>query len=117
MCIVFGCLGQLGQFSTRTARTAHLSGTMPTKSQKGVRALQLLHRVGYPVPRVDRLEQGSTAIGRPFFLMEYIDGQPMWSTMFKGSEERQARLLACSVACLQGCMRSIGVLRSKTRSV
>ncbi len=63
------------------------------KSEKEFRALQLLHRVGYPVPRVDRLEQGSTAIGRPFFLMEYIDGQPMWSTMFKGSEERQARLL------------------------
>jgi aminoglycoside phosphotransferase (APT) family kinase protein len=64
------------------------------KSEKEFRALQLLSKVGYPVPRVDFLERDPECFERPFIIMEQINGEPLWRTMFKGSEERQKHFLS-----------------------
>jgi len=40
-----------------------------------------LHRIGYPVPKVSLLEEDSTNLGKPFIVMERIEGQQMWHLM------------------------------------
>lgn len=58
-------------------------GDAYTKSSGEYRALSLLYRCGYPVPRVDCLERDASPFGLPFLIMERIPGQPLWRTMFR----------------------------------
>jgi aminoglycoside phosphotransferase (APT) family kinase protein len=64
-------------------------GDAYTKSAGEFHALRLLHRLGYPVPRVDCLERDASPIGMPFLIMERIHGRPLWHTMFREPEERR----------------------------
>lgn len=41
------------------------------------RMMRQLGQLGYPVPRVDRLETDRAVFGGPFLLMERVEGQPM----------------------------------------
>lgn len=45
----------------------------PTALQEA-RAMRLLAQVGYPVPRVELVEPAAGALGRPFLLMDYVQG-------------------------------------------
>ncbi|RPJ45140.1 MAG: hypothetical protein EHM21_09620 [Chloroflexi bacterium] len=70
-----------------------------SKAKKEYEALELLHRAGYPVPRVDRLELDPAPFGKPFLIMERIHGQPMWKPMFHGSwfKQHALRVKFCSL--------------------
>jgi aminoglycoside phosphotransferase (APT) family kinase protein len=63
------------------------------KSRQEFSGMQALHRAGYPAPRVLVLESGGEPFGRPFVMMERIEGQTMWRPMFSGPPEEQRRLL------------------------
>jgi aminoglycoside phosphotransferase (APT) family kinase protein len=52
-------------------------------------AVRRLHEVGYAVPAVVWLEKERTPLGRPFILMERIDGHGMWGETFHGPKRRQ----------------------------
>ena len=52
-------------------------------------AVRRLHDVGYAVPAVLRLEQSDAPLGKPFILMERIDGHGMWRETFSGPEDQQ----------------------------
>ena len=69
-------------------------GDAYTKSAGEYQALTLLHRLGYPVPRVDCLERDASPLGMPFLIMERIHGQPLWRTMFRDPQERRQKLVA-----------------------
>lgn len=69
-------------------------GDAYTKSAGEYQALTLLHRLGYPVPRVDCLERDASPLGMPFLIMERIHGQPLWRTMFRAPAERCQKLVA-----------------------
>ncbi|MHA2024055.1 MAG: phosphotransferase, partial [Candidatus Thorarchaeota archaeon] len=49
--------------------------------------LQILHSIDYPVPEVVLLETDSKWLGKPFIIMERINGATMWDLMQVGTEE------------------------------
>jgi aminoglycoside phosphotransferase (APT) family kinase protein len=55
--------------------------------------LRRLHAADYPVPRVWILERESAPLGRPFVVMEYIEGRSMASLLYGSEGEERARLL------------------------
>jgi len=62
------------------------------KSAGEYRSLAMLHKAGYPVPQVYRLDRSGAIIDRPFMLMERILGRPMWS-MFGNADDATLRKL------------------------
>lgn len=67
-------------------------GDAYTKSAGEFKALDLVFRLGYPVPRVDCLERDASPFGMPFLIMERIHGQPLWHILFQEPVERHQRL-------------------------
>lgn len=63
------------------------------KSRHEFQGMQLLHRVGYPVPRVYLVEENPTSIGKAFMLMERVQGEGMWNLFDRSSPENQKELL------------------------
>ena len=63
------------------------------KSAREFRSLRLLREAGYPVPDVFLLRIDDSPFGRPLVLMERVDGESLWATMFPSPGERQGRLL------------------------
>ncbi len=63
------------------------------KSAREFQAMQRLYRAGYPVPRVLLLERECSPFGRPFVIMEKVEGRRMWPLLFRSSGEPQQRLL------------------------
>jgi aminoglycoside phosphotransferase (APT) family kinase protein len=49
------------------------------KARKEYNLLKRLQTAGYPVPKVNLIEEDPEHIGRPFILMQRIEGRAMWS--------------------------------------
>ncbi len=64
-----------------------------SKSEKEFYVLSQLYQASYPVPRVDHLEKDPSLLGKPFIIMEKIDGKEMWSLMDRAPVERAKALL------------------------
>ena len=64
-----------------------------SKSGKEFRAIKLLYEMGYAVPEVLLLETSGAALGKPFMLMEKINGPLLGSAFDKASPEKQQELL------------------------
>ncbi len=62
------------------------------KSAREFRGLRQLHRLGYPVPMVWALESDGASLGRPFVIMERIQGEVLWPLLFQGAEGAQELL-------------------------
>ncbi len=60
-----------------------------TKAAREFDAVRRLHNVGYAVPAVLWLEQDAAPLGKPFILMERINGHGMWRETFSGPEDQQ----------------------------
>lgn len=65
----------------------------PAKSAREYRGMRLLHQAGYPVPQVLVLERESSPFGRPFVIMERIQGRQLWPLWFRSPEEKQEEFL------------------------
>ncbi|MGC9522428.1 MAG: phosphotransferase family protein [Anaerolineae bacterium] len=60
--------------------------------EKAVRefdGMRRLYNAGYPVPEVHHLASEASPFGKPFVIMERVDGRPMWHATFNGPEARQ----------------------------
>lgn len=63
------------------------------KSAHEFHSMRQLHKAGYPVPQVLVLERENSPFGKPFVIMERIEGQVLWPLLFSSSEEKQQELL------------------------
>ena len=64
------------------------------KSRREYQGMQALLGLGYLVPRVIHLEQDHSPFeGRPFVLMEYIEGQMMWPVLDQAQPDRAVELI------------------------
>lgn len=63
------------------------------KARHEFQAMGQLYRAGYPVPQVFALEEEQSPFGRPFILMEYVQGQELWSLMSKTPRTEWSPLL------------------------
>jgi len=63
------------------------------KSAREFSAMGKLHQLGYPVPKVIRLEQDSALLGKPFVVMEKIDGRSMGAISDTSPMQRKLELL------------------------
>lgn len=63
------------------------------KSQHESVAMSRLFEAGYPVPRVFAIDSSLTHIGRPFVVMQWIDGQVMWSMLDTVSTAQRMTLI------------------------
>lgn len=64
----------------------------PQKAVREFHAMDQLHRVGFPVPRVF-FNQADTTTGKPFIIMEKISGQLMWSLIDKAPPQKEKELI------------------------
>jgi aminoglycoside phosphotransferase (APT) family kinase protein len=62
------------------------------KAQAEYQVMLALERAGYPVPHLHTLELDPTVLGRPFLLMERIDGGPASRTIFPAPVSERSRL-------------------------
>ncbi|RLI10073.1 hypothetical protein DRO42_02505 [Candidatus Bathyarchaeota archaeon] len=65
----------------------------PQKSAREFGVMKRLHEVGFPVPRVLHLEMNSSLLGRPFIIMEKIDGRLLSSVFLASPPERRRELM------------------------
>ncbi|MBI5033967.1 MAG: phosphotransferase family protein [Chloroflexi bacterium] len=63
------------------------------KSAREFQSTQHLREVGYPVPQFYVLEREQSPFGKPFVLMEKIDGQVLWSQIDAANETTRAELI------------------------
>lgn len=64
------------------------------KAAHEFRSMRRLRRAGYPVPGVMALEQGDLPFGKPFLLMEKIEGEVMWPSLSRSTGEAREATLA-----------------------
>ena len=63
------------------------------KSMREFHGMRKLREVGYPVPEVLILEQDLSPLGRPFVIMERIEGQGLTAAWMSAPPEKQVELL------------------------
>lgn len=63
------------------------------KAQHEFTGMQRLHWAGYPVPAVHHLALEDSPLGKPFMLMERIEGEPLWPLLEHRSPAAQQALL------------------------
>jgi aminoglycoside phosphotransferase (APT) family kinase protein len=64
-----------------------------SKSAREFRGMSQLYQAGYPVPQVLILEREGSPFGKPFIIMERINGQVLWPILVNASEEKKRALL------------------------
>jgi len=63
------------------------------KATHEYQSLANLHKAGYPVPAVYALHVDPSTLGKPFIIMEMIDGKAMWGLLDQSSPEEASQLL------------------------
>ena len=63
------------------------------KSAREFHGMSQLHKAGYPVPQVLILERENSPFGKPFVIMEKIEGQVLWPLLSRSPEEKKRELL------------------------
>ena len=56
--------------------------------------LSLLQKAGYPVPGLFLQEPNASILGKPFEIIEKLDGQPLWPTLATANPDQEKRLLS-----------------------
>lgn len=63
------------------------------KAEREFSAMRKLSIAGYPVPRVFLLEVEQSPIGKPFVVMEFIQGEVMWDLLDNSPKDKRRSLL------------------------
>lgn len=58
------------------------------RAEREFHGMKLLYDAGYPVPRVHVLERASTPVGKPFVIMESVDGQLLGRLVLDAPESK-----------------------------
>jgi aminoglycoside phosphotransferase (APT) family kinase protein len=64
------------------------------KSLREFTAIQRLYQASFPVPEVYLLERETSPFGQPFIIMEWIEGEALWSILSRSSEPEKMALLS-----------------------
>ncbi|UCG03984.1 MAG: phosphotransferase [Candidatus Heimdallarchaeota archaeon] len=64
-----------------------------TKSAKEFSVMKKLYDLNYPVPKMELLENSGEIIGKPFVIMERIDGPTMGEILRKSNEKKQIEMM------------------------
>ena len=64
-----------------------------TKARHEFTTMSRLQEAGYPVPRVHWMDDRGDLLGRPFIIMDFIEGRNMEEEFLRGSEEDLKRAL------------------------
>ena len=65
----------------------------PRKAEKEFGGMKKLHEMGFPVPEVLVLELDRSYFGKPFVIMERINGRQMWPVIDESPEEKRQCLV------------------------
>ncbi|MBM3237148.1 phosphotransferase family protein [Candidatus Poribacteria bacterium] len=65
----------------------------PQKSVREFNAMKKLHEVGFPVPEVFLLELDNSPFGKPFVIMEKINGRPMGAVFDEAPDKKKEELI------------------------
>lgn len=65
----------------------------PQKSEREFNAMKQLHEIGFPVPEVLLLELDNSPFGKPFVIMEKINGRLMGPALSESPDEKKQELL------------------------
>ena len=65
-----------------------------TKSEREFQGMRQLFAAGYPVPRVLALERDASPFGKPFMIMERVEGKMMWEPLFRSPVPQQSERFA-----------------------
>ncbi|MEA3408353.1 MAG: phosphotransferase [Chloroflexota bacterium] len=71
----------------------HQGGHAGAKAAGEFRTMRRLNEAGYPVPRVHLVEEDAAPLGKPFLIMERIEGQSMYADFLQAPEPERRRLL------------------------
>jgi aminoglycoside phosphotransferase (APT) family kinase protein len=71
----------------------YLGGGATEKSIREARGLGQLYQAGYPVPAILLGETDSSVLGRPFIIMEKLEGRPLWPVLSEATTSRASHLL------------------------
>jgi len=63
------------------------------KAAREFEGMRRLHKAGYPVPQVLFLELENSPFGKPFVIMERIEGQTLWPLLLNSPRQKQRELL------------------------
>lgn len=89
-----------------TIRQKLVLKTYPNTAEGIDRALKERHALfhlrseKYPVPGVSEVEIDSQHLGRPFVIMEYIEGELLWDALHQAEGEKRAELIRLFVGLL-----------------
>jgi aminoglycoside phosphotransferase (APT) family kinase protein len=64
------------------------------KSAREFEGMRNLYQAGYPVPEVMLLEREASPFGKPFVIMERINGQSLWDMMSHSPAQEQDKLMS-----------------------
>lgn len=59
------------------------------KARREFEVMQRLRQAGYPVPQVYHLEPDSAPLGKPFIIMEKVDGEVLWDMLYHPASPQQ----------------------------
>jgi len=65
----------------------------PQKSVREFNAMKKLYEVGFPVPEVFSLELDNSPFGKPFVIMEKINGRPMGTVIDESPDRKKKELI------------------------
>jgi aminoglycoside phosphotransferase (APT) family kinase protein len=65
----------------------------PQKSVREFNAMKKLHEVGFPAPEVFLLELDNSPFGKPFVIMEKINGRPMGAVIDESPDKKKKELI------------------------
>jgi aminoglycoside phosphotransferase (APT) family kinase protein len=71
----------------------HQGGRAGAKAAHEFRTMRRLYEVGYPVPQVYLVEKDAAPLGKPFLIMERIEGGSMYGPFLQAPEPEQRELL------------------------
>ena len=84
---------QVGEPEQELVLRLYQGGQGAFKAQAEFSGMQRLYQAGYPVPQVYFMENERSPFGKPFMVMEKIDGVMLWPVLFSASKPlRTARL-------------------------
>ena len=66
----------------------------PQKSRREFDGMRKLYDIGFPVPEVMILESDGSVLGKPFVIMEKINGRSMEDVFIESPEEKRQELIA-----------------------